>query len=175
MEIVREAGTSIPTFYTCFSGKEELFLALIDQISFIDVLEDINLTLKRKEHVDQDELRTTLFQVANAYIDAHKSKIDIIQLLIAEGKRFPDIGVQYRQRLIIPVMGLLEQYFRLLVEKQVLRDLNPRLAAHAFYGIFLNFIFTRDIFGGEDYLDLPTWGITLQHQIDLFLKGVIKA
>ncbi len=172
-EIVKEAGISTPTFYTCFNSKEDLFLALIDQISFIDVLEEINNTLETKMDVNRDELRATLLQVANAFLDAHKLKLDVILLLLSEGKRYPEVGVQYRQRLIIPVMALLEQYFSRLVDFGLMRGINPRLAAHAFYGIFLNFFYTRDVMGGDEYLHLPPWEETLAHQIDLFLNGVL--
>lgn len=171
-DIASAAGISIPTFYSYFESKEELFISLIDQVSFLDVLEELNETFTDNCDICLDEIREALIQLAFVFVDVHKSNSKMIRLFIAESKNFPSVGIHYRQNLILPVMNLLEEYLECFIAAGVLRQLNPRMAAHAFYGIFINFLLTIDFTEDENYLNLPAMEIVIPHQIDLFLEGV---
>ena len=168
-DIAAGAGISIPTFYSYFQSKEELFISLIDQVSFIDVLEEINETLSDNCDIRFDEIREALIQLAFVFVNVHKSNAKMIRLFIAESKKFPEVSNHYRQNLILPVMNSLEEYLKCLIGVGILRNINPRMTAHAFYGIFINFLLTIDFAEGDNYLNLPAMEIIIPHQIDLFL------
>jgi AcrR family transcriptional regulator len=171
-DVAREAGVSSSAIYQYFDSKEDLFLALTERISFEDILEEINAVIKRKKTLDKDDIRQALISVANAYLDSHQPNAEIMRMFASEAKRYPEVGRLYCERLVVPVEELLEKYFNQQVQLGEFRKVNLKLAVHAFYGIFLNFIVTQDLLYGKEYLDFPPLDDAVPQLVDLFLKGI---
>jgi hypothetical protein len=94
-------------------------------------------------------------------------------MFIAESRRFPEVGKQYSRRLIAPVETLLENYFAHQIKRGAFREVNIKLAVHAFYGMFLNFIITQDLLCGEGVLYFPKEG-RVSRMVDIFLNGILS-
>lgn len=171
-DIAQEAGLSSAAIYLYFDSKEELFLSLINSLSFQDVLEEVNSVLEQKEEVEIEDVRQALIKVAEAFLDTHHPGAEIIRLFIAEGRRFPEIGVSYCQRLVAPVESLLERYIENQIRRGVFREVEVKLAVHAFFGIFLNFVVTQDLLHGKHCLFFPTENM-VPKLVDLYLEGIL--
>ena len=173
LDVAQEAGISSATIYQYFRSKEDLFLALIDVISFRDVMESMADALKGENGIDYEDIRQVLINVGEAYLDTHTRNQEIVRMFIAESRRFPEVGKQYCQRLIAPVETLIENYFAHQIKRGIFRDVNIKLAVHAFYGMFLNFIITQDLLCGEGVLYFPKEG-RVSGMVDIFLNGMLN-
>ena len=170
-DIANIVGVSTALLYQYFNSKEDLFLSLIDSLSFIDIMEEMALPLELDTDITFEDVRASLIRVGNAFLDTHRPNADVMRLFISEVRRFPEIGESYCQRLIVPIEHQLENYFRVLIEQKIFRPLDVKYAVHAFFGIFLNFVFTQDLLKGGNVLDFSIEeGIPII--VDVFLAGV---
>ena len=170
-DIAQSAGISTALIYQYFSSKEDLFLSLIDNLSFLDVMEDITSPLELSSAMTYQDVRRSLIKVADAFLDRHHNHFEVMRMFIAEGRRFPDIGESYCLRLIAPIEDRLENFFRIQIDRKVFREVDVKLAVHVFFGIFLNFIFTQDLLNGENVLHFPSKN-RVPKLVDIFLAGV---
>lgn len=173
LDVAQEAGISSAAIYQYFRSKEDLFLALIDVISFRDVMESMADALNRENGIHYEDIRQVLINVGEAFLDTHTRNHEIVRMFIAESRRFPEVGKQYSRRLIAPVETLLENYFAHQIKRGVFRDVNIKLAVHAFYGMFLNFIITQDLLCGEGILYFPKER-RVSRMVDIFLNGILN-
>jgi AcrR family transcriptional regulator len=170
-DIAQAASVSTASIYQYFDSKENLFLCLIDNLSFLDVMEEITSPLELSSHTTFEDIRSSLIKVANAFLDTHHPNADVMRMFVCEVRRFPEIGESYCQRLIAPIEARLEDYFQVQIERKIFRDVDVKLAVHAFFGIFLNFVFTQDLLNGKNILLFPDEG-RVAKLVDLFLQGV---
>jgi AcrR family transcriptional regulator len=172
-DVANEAGISSSTIYQHFESKEELFLALTDNLNFVPVLDQINEALKTEDHAYYEDVRQALISVAEAFLDSHTRNAEIIRMFIAEAGKFPEVGERYCRHLITPVESLLEHYLAHQMDKGTFRKVNVRLAVHAFYGIFLNFVITQQLLRGEGILYFPKEDRVSQ-LVDIYLNGLLE-
>jgi len=172
-DIAQEAGTSSSTIYQYFKSKEDLFIALTDNLSFIDVLDQINQSLDDKKDVSYEEVRQSLIDVGEGYLETHMRNAEIVRMFIAETKNFPEVGRRYCERLIAPVEKLLMNYLSAQMKRGVLRQTSVELAVHSFYGIFLNFVVTQKLLLGEGILYFPEKD-RVKRLVDTYLTGLFN-
>ncbi len=170
-DIAQAAGISSSTIYQHFRSKEDLFLALTESLSFIDILDQINQSLDEKKDIDYEDVRNSLIRVGEGFLDTHMRNAEIVRMFIAESRDFPEVGKRYCQRLVSPVEELLKQYLSVQMKRGLLREVNVDLAVHAFYGIFLNFVVTQRLLVGEDILLFPKKN-RVSSLVDIYLAGL---
>jgi len=172
-QIAQDAEISSSAIYQYFNSKEELFLALTERISFLDFLEDITSAWQQKQNLSIEDLRQVLIELADAFLDAHRTNLEVMRLQISETRHFPEIGIQYCKNLIIPIESYLKQYLEFLIQEGVLPKFEVSLAIHAFFGIFLNFILAEELMFGKEILAFPTEDRTAS-LVDFFLHGILN-
>jgi TetR/AcrR family transcriptional regulator, mexJK operon transcriptional repressor len=173
LDIAKEAGVSSSALYQYFRSKEDLFLALTDHLYFFDVLNRVNSALSNGKEDSQDAIRQTLIKVAEGFLETHSRNAEIIRLFIATSRNYPEVGQRYCQRLISPVEDMLERFFLRQIDKGYFRPVDAKLAVHAFFGIFLNFIVTQKLLRGEGVLLFPGEE-RVSNLVDIFLAGVLQ-
>ncbi len=92
--IAREAGVSTATLYALFSGKADLFTAVID-----DAAEDFARRMGSVRAVEGDA-RTTLTSYAAAYADFMTDPFirSVFRLVMAERPRFQAVAVRFYEK-----------------------------------------------------------------------------
>lgn len=171
-DIAQEAGVSSSVLYQYFRSKEDLFLALTEKLSFFDILNQVNDALTEMDGDDVEAVRSALIKVAEGFLDTHTRNAEIIRLFIAESRSYPEVGQRYCQRLIGPVEDLLERFITHQIERGLFRPVEPKLAVHAFFGIFLNFVVTQQLLKGEGILLFPEEN-RISQLVDIYLAGML--
>jgi AcrR family transcriptional regulator len=172
-DIAQEAGISASAIYQYFHSKEDLFLALTDNLSFISILDEINASLDEEKDIGYEDVRRSLIEVGEGFLGTHMRNAEIVRMFIAEARSFPEVGKRYCVRLVAPVEKLLNRYLSAQVKRGVLRPVNIELAVHSFYGIFLNFVVTQNLLVGEGILHFPKKD-RVKQLVDIYLMGMFN-
>ncbi|MBN1537915.1 MAG: TetR family transcriptional regulator [Anaerolineales bacterium] len=172
-DVAEEAGISSSAIYQYFRSKEDLFLALVDNLSFVELLGNINLLINEEKEISYEEVRKSLIDVGEAFLDTHMRHGEIVRMFIAEARDFPEVGKRYCIRLIAPVEKLLNNYLAQQMKRGILRNVDVQLAVHTFYGIFLNFVITQKLLCGEGILFFPKKD-RVKKLVDIYLTGMFN-
>lgn len=172
-DVAIEANISSSAIYQYFRSKEDLFLALVDNLSFVELLGEINLLVDEEKDISYEDVRKSLIDVGEAYLDTHMRHAEIVRMFITESRNFPEVGKRYCIRLIAPVEKLLNRYLAQQMKRGILRDVDVQLAVHAFYGIFLNFVITQKLLVGEGILYFPKKD-RVKKLVDIYLTGMFN-
>lgn len=172
-DIAYEAGLSSAAIYQYFDSKESLFRELIEGFSFQEVLEDLVSTMENQQIKSKESINSSLLQLAEAYINMHQSNQELFRLFITETREFPEIGKKYNRQLVKPLEELTERFIRLAMEQGLFRQVDPKLATHAFYGLFLIFHVTQDLLEGEGILEFPETNRS-EALVDIYLNGLLS-
>ena len=173
-DVAKEAGISSSAIYQHFNNKEDLFLALTESLSFVDVLDNINAVLGSKDVLDFAELRQALIDLAEAFISTHTNNIEIVRLFITETRDYPMVGANYCRFLISPLEEMLEHFFQKHVQPEILCDVDLKIAVRAFYGMFSNYFMRNEILNGSEVVDIPIKQ-SIEGMVDIFLTGLLNA
>lgn len=93
-EIVRRAGGSLSTLYAQFGGKQGLFEAMIDsRVSELTEQMEVELAAHAP-------LREGLQRIGEAFLhrQTQPETLDVMRLMVAQAKKFPDVAEQWALR-----------------------------------------------------------------------------
>lgn len=172
-DIAQEAGISTSAIYQHFLSKEDLFLALTGNLSFIPVLDSINASLDEEKDMGYEDVRWSLIEVGEGFLDTHVRNAEIVRMFFTETQSFPEVGKRYCADLIAPAEKLLANYLTAQIKRGVLRPVNIELAVHAFYGILFHFVVVENLLVGGDILPFPKKD-RVKQLVDIFLMGLLN-
>ncbi|WP_433444855.1 TetR/AcrR family transcriptional regulator [Nonomuraea sp. CA-141351] len=164
-QIAAEAGVSKVTVYNHFGSKEELFIEVVR-----DSLEQAlgeTLRVMREDLRGGDDIREVLVRTARGWVRGlvNRDISALRALIIAESRRFPELGRAWRERGPDRFAGPLAQA---LNQRNDLRIPNMDLALVQFYALVLYPHIVHSAYGDtldEDFTDeLITTGV------DMFLS-----
>jgi TetR/AcrR family transcriptional regulator, mexJK operon transcriptional repressor len=171
-EIAREAGVAVSTVYQYFGSKENLFLALADNMSFVQTTENIKAALNIGASGEIQDLRQALIEASEAFLNAPLENVEIIRLFITEVKRFSVIGDLYRERISAPVQMHIAEFLLAQIRRGIFRRVDVNLAAGAFMSIFLGPVINEYLFMDDNPQQLPT-AEGVAALVDIFLRGLL--
>jgi AcrR family transcriptional regulator len=127
-QIARRARVSKATIYRRYRNKEALFEAVVN-----DEVELVAAELSDYE-LDINDPRQTLRNAASAIYQASTSdrNIELRRLLIAQGRRYPDLCQGARNRLAQATSQRLTAFFQALIDQGRMRPVDPAQAATTF-------------------------------------------
>ena len=167
-EIAKKAGISEATIFKHFSGKEDLYRAIINRccddagggIAFIKRIED-------KHGVE-------LFrEVARFFMEKYREDPDFARLLMfsaLEERNFSDIFIKSKG---MDSLNYLSKRIEELMKKGVFRRANPTLCARAFLGMVMHYCMLQEIYGFKRFMDFPQEEV-IDTFVDVFMKGMLK-
>lgn len=170
-EIAEEANISSSLIYQYFENKEELFLSFTENMSFGVDLARADALLDDQEKTSYEDVRRVLINLAIRFSKSHKKTVDLVRMVMCESRQFPEIGQEYLRKVVAPMETHLEHYFENLIEKGVIRKINPKHAVKIYIGIWSVTSTAKDFYGGENILYIPQED-EFGELVDIFLSGL---
>ena len=170
--IADEAGINEVTLFRKFHSKENILQAVIMQQRDNSLQALTSAFLSRGIHEDDKgnapRIATTLTELGYHLIEFMKTRMDLMILLMSEGRRKPSVAKvisSIPQDMIVQLRKLFEEQMRL----KKIRDVDPQLAAVTFLGFLFYYSLMKELF--NDKVIKENKGI-LDGFVDIFLNGV---
>jgi TetR/AcrR family transcriptional regulator, mexJK operon transcriptional repressor len=165
--VAREAGVSKATVYAHYHGKEELFGAVVADLS------------KRRFHgfsaeaLDPCDIEASLLTIAGRFLDLVLSPeaIALNRILIGEVTRFPVLGEVFWAAGPERTRVQIEAFLRRADAAGSLSIADPRLAAEQFVALARGEIHLRSLLRLEDPSDAAPLAIAAKSAVALFLRA----
>lgn len=147
--VADEAGVIKATIYSHFKDKQQLFIAIIEEMTVNKLSVDLSnpeplLKLPPEQFLDTlTEKFTGLLQDPEYH--------SFFRLIIGESERFPELAEIYVRTVILRGMGLASKYFEVHKELNI-KD--PLAMAHICSGSFISLMAWQHILGGKNILPL---------------------
>ncbi len=166
-DIAERAGLSKGTLYVYFKSKEDLFKALIENLTTpkLAMLEQI---------VDEStsiELSLNRFAQLIPLIVRHSDMPRLMKILIGESQQFPDIVRLYRTNVLERVLALLARMLATADKRGEIRVSDPDIAARLLVTPVLFSGIWRAVFDADGSAPLDVEQLISTH-IRFFLNGI---
>ena len=128
-DIAQEAGVAVGTIYNYYQSKHDLLLAIIKSYivteSFIDFL----------EQPPESGPAAFLLFFLNERLNIGLDNTDVMQLLMSEIQRDPELRRQYIEQVVMPNLKLLEEYLGSKIDQDTIRPSNIPVVVRALVGM----------------------------------------
>lgn len=169
-DILAISGGSRSTLMEIFGGKEGLFLEVLR-----DVCRSVEATFETLETSDAAP-ETTLREFAHSFLAAvfTPETVTIVQILVAESGRFPELSKAFLH--ITPEMGqtLLAAYLERCIASGRLRPMDPETTAKTFLGMVIADAEYRALLGSPLAPLLSAAHDRIDSAVDIFLHGAAQ-
>jgi AcrR family transcriptional regulator len=164
--IAAEAGVNEVTLFRHFGSKKNLMLAVINQRS---VTPDVRTALTGQL---TGNYRQDLLHIGAHFLASTSERRNEILMTLFEAQRLPEIRDTIAE---VPLQQqkALGQYLRHQIERGVVRDMDPDLAAQAFFGMFFAYATSYLMLAGPDGAKIPLETVAALF-VDIFVEGTIK-
>ncbi len=163
--VAREAGVSTATLYAFFSGKADLFAAVID-----DAADDFARQMTLVTALDGSAReRLTSFAEAYAAFMADPFVRSVFRLVMAERPRFRDVAMQFFERGRINFGGPLIESLKMLTERGELRINHYSWAAGQLMGMIEHPVFFMPLVTGDEVMPVRTLPQIAADAVETFL------
>jgi TetR/AcrR family transcriptional regulator of autoinduction and epiphytic fitness len=141
--VADEAGVIKATIYSHFKDKEQLFAAII---------EELTIKKTRLRYTDESILECSPEQFIERMGNMFKILMDdpeyhaLCRVMAGESGRFPELAELYVKTVIMPGMDMASAYF---THHPELKIADPQALAHICAGSFVSLIFWQNVLGGK--------------------------
>ena len=167
-ELASAVGVTEPVLYEHFRTKSELYRAIIEAKASEgrEVLERIHQRLG-----DTPDDREFFIALGEAIIDWYTVDPRIIRLLLYSNLEGHDLKDLFHER-AKECFGLVAAHVSRRVQDGTIREVDPQIAARAFFGMIAHYALSALIFNVAPIQKLPREVVA--EMVDLFLKGLCK-
>lgn len=164
-EIAKLAGVSEVTLFRHFSNKQNLFISVLQQYSFLPQLRELTKELQKRP------LKEALKVIAINFLNELRAKRDLINIIHAEHKRYPEVLKEYFRNLSDSLITELAEFLRGYEREGILRDGDIFLMAQAFFGLFFSYFHCEELKGAiPEYRDEEI----VEEYLKIYLRGIRK-
>jgi TetR/AcrR family transcriptional regulator len=173
-QIADEARINEVTLFRKFNSKENLLRAVITQ-QRDKAIQTLSSTFLRQGAQDNNNnsntssIARTLVELGYSLTEFMKDRMDLLILLISEGRRKPFVTKTISsipQDMIMQLEKVFEEQIHL---GKIRRDVDPQLASVIFLGFLFYYSLMKEMFGDKVIKDN---GKIIDGFVDLFLNGV---
>lgn len=166
-EIVRRAGGSLSTLYAQFGGKKGLFEAMID--SRVTVLTE-QMHIELAAHAP---LRDGLRRIGEAFLarQLDPESVDVLRLMIAQAKKFPEMAQQWSTRAPDAVRKALATYLEDRAAAGEVKIVNAEQAASVFFDLMRSRLQFRTLLTGQIASEQEIKD-TVDRAVKVFMGGI---
>ena len=168
--VARAAGVSKATLYAHFTGKAELFSAVV-----VAECRRIAPILDEGE-VDRLPAREALIRIARRFLDLLLSPAALAayRVVVAETPRFPELGRAFYAAGPASTLDVLAGYLERATARGELAVADPRTAATMLMGMVRSHLQLRRLLGVADEVGAADRDRHVRAAVDLFLDGCAR-
>jgi AcrR family transcriptional regulator len=164
--IAREAGIAKGTIYLYFATKEDLVAAAVERWSLVPDLAGIGPTFG---DLPLDQAIPRLAELLWARL---RGSAPLVGLLLRELVLRPAEARTFLESVVLPVNGAFAAFLEARVRTGEVRAVDTFVAARAFIGMLLIFVWTQHVLGGDAVRPIDGRAIVATAS-DLFLRGLL--
>jgi TetR/AcrR family transcriptional regulator, mexJK operon transcriptional repressor len=164
--VAKEADVSKATLYVYFSGKRELFAAVIEAEG------DLNSRALIAGEGGQEDMRQKLLRFGRAILNLllAPETVGAYRMVTAEARQFPEIAHVFYERGPARLLGRLEEFFAGAMQSGKLRSAHPRRAAEQFVGLIRGDLQLRAMLAIDDNSNLQEDEV-IRSGVDTFYRA----
>lgn len=165
--VAGEADVSKATLYVYFSGKRELFAAVVAEEG------DRNSRPLLAGEGGQEELRARLLRFGRTILDLllAQETVATYRMVAAEAARFPELGRVYYENGAARLLTRLEALFAAAMSHGTLRMAHPRRAAEQFVGLIRGDLQLRALLGVGTEISASQQNAVVRAGVDTFWRA----
>ncbi|HYD32163.1 MAG TPA: TetR/AcrR family transcriptional regulator [Azospirillaceae bacterium] len=165
--ISKAAKVSKATLYAHFTGKEQLFAAIV-----ACECDDYRRKIMSAA-VERPDVREGLLEIGRRFLKMLVSPhvLSAHRMIIAESPRFPELGRAFYDNGPARTIAQLSDYLRQVEERGQLRMPDPVLAAEQFLGMIKVHVHLRHLLGIDTETSDAEVERTVTAAVDMFLRG----
>lgn len=163
--LAREAGIAKGTIYLYFSTKEELVAAAVERFSLVPDLAGLAA-------FDELPLAEAIPRLADLLWTRLRGSAPLVGLLLRELVLRPAEAKSFIESVVLPVNGAFAAFLSARVAAGEIRAVDTFVAARAFVGMLMIFVWTQHVLGGDAVRPLDERAI-VSTASDLFLNGLL--
>ncbi len=162
--VAAEADVIKATIYSHFKDKEELFAAIIEEVTFKRMEADTPEFEQHLHSLPPDEFVSLLTQKFKILSQSQEYRA-LLRVVIGESERFPELATLYVKTVILKGMELASGYF---AKHKELKLNNPLATAHICCGSFVAWLIWQEVLGGKNFkpLEFDDVVIALKELVD---------
>jgi AcrR family transcriptional regulator len=164
--IAGEAGVAVGTIYHYYESKHDLLVSLIDNYVKSDALREIFAELAKEDD------RTSVQGIIENGLDWAADDLKGFLFIFTEVLRDPELGEHFSEKFLASLLQSLEKYMAERVSSVHFRQVDPKVAARALFGMVLGFVLLRQLEGGRGTGRTAPLPEETAQLADIFLEGV---
>jgi AcrR family transcriptional regulator len=167
-EIARLAGVAAGTIYIYYASKRELFVSVIKSMVITVPL------LGLLENMQKADFATALKDVLKDRLNlAEGDRIARISTLMSDIQRDPELKALLADRLLRPIMDMMEGYYRAGIDEGRLRPYDPEVIVRAIGGMIIGTVMLKSLEGERGPLSQLPRDKTSEDMVELVLHGLL--
>lgn len=164
--VAREAGIAKGTIYLYFATKEALFAAAAERWSLLPDLRSLGVALRGQP------LGAALPRIAEQLWGRLRSASPLVGLLFRELAVRPEEARRFLEAVVLPANRAFAEFLDERVRSGEIRPLDTFVAARAFVGMLVMFVWTQHALGGDRLRPIDDRAIT-ETVSEIFLRGTL--
>ncbi len=165
--IAQAAGVNEVTLFRHFGSKKNLFLAMISQRS------PLRSVKEALENQLTGDYRQDLLTIGNQYMTTMLQQRKEILMSLCAAEQLPEM-----REVIAQMPAQLRQVLGECLQRHMVsgsaREINPQIAAQAFFGMLFAFAISQGVLEGTPAAQIPPQAVVEQF-VDIFVQGTTKS
>ena len=166
-DVAGEAGVAVGTIYNYYPSKRDLLVAITNEY----IIEPFSNIARKSRTKDDITLITTLMENR---LDFGLEGVNKFLPLFAEVQRDPELCRSYAEKVVKPVMDMMEEYVTSRTREGAFRDVNPKVVTRAIGGMVVGFMLLYRIEGENSPVTNMDRNQLAAEMAGLVLRGLQK-
>lgn len=167
-DIARDAGVSEGAVFKYYSTKKDILRGVMDKIIH-KILPEIVLGPENdfQRLIQSEDPREEIKSFIKVRIEKISMNINAFRILMTELQYHEDIMEEFKDQVILKIINIVEEFFRLGSERGVFRQIDPHIAGRSLMGMMNVIVLESVVFRKPMELEKE-----LDAVLDIYMNGV---